>query len=350
MHTCTHAVSHTQIHAESYMTPTHTHTRRAHQARALPCTLTRPLPELRGRHLHPGGSGSGHTWRPSGKPRSCPQSPDVGTCPGDIFPWSLREEGQSDLSSLCRDQCFLGGGQQPRSSPCRCPHLGLGLPEPCLLRQSLGPGRHWKAVGCSSPGAGARAGCRQVQGHMPPSQKQNRDLPLRQDNLLGRSRRPGHTCVPGEPRPDTHIWTLSFLGCYPHMGLLGTGVRMCADLRSPGVTASAHSPPHPTRWTPHPRDGVWPLSHSPQGGETPPPGQHLGHTGLHSCPGPPGPASVPAGPQSWGGCSRGLPLLSRKAGSRHPPQVPYKPVQTPAEAAHGCRQWPPQITAPRGHG
>ena len=151
MHTCTHAVSHTQIHAESYMTPTHTHTRRAHQARALPCTLTRPLPELRGRHLHPGGSGSGHTWRPSGKPRSCPQSPDVGTCPGDIFPWSLREEGQSDLSSLCRDQCFLGGGQQPRSSPCRCPHLGLGLPEPCLLRQSLGPGRHWKAVGCSGP-------------------------------------------------------------------------------------------------------------------------------------------------------------------------------------------------------
>ena len=85
MHTCTHAVSHTQIHAESYMTPTHTHTRRAHQARALPCTLTRPLPELRGRHLHPGGSGSGHTWRPSGKPRSCPQSPDVGTCPGDTW-------------------------------------------------------------------------------------------------------------------------------------------------------------------------------------------------------------------------------------------------------------------------
>lgn len=148
----------------------HTHTGHVHSPARSPAVS----------HLHLGGSGSGGTRRPSGKPRSRPQSPGAGACPEDIFPWSLREEGRSDLSPLCRDPRFWGGRRQPLSSP--CPHLGLGRPEPRLLRRSLDPVPALERGELLRPGAGARPGFRQAQGHVPPSQPRNQNLPLWQDD------------------------------------------------------------------------------------------------------------------------------------------------------------------------
>ena len=75
------------------------------------------------------------------------------------------------------------------------------------------------------------------------------------------------------------------------------------------MTASTHSPPHPTHWTPRLGDGVWPLSHSPPGGESPQVST-LGTRAPAPALAPSGPASVPAGPQSWG--ALGAPLSSRE--------------------------------------
>lgn len=263
-------------------------------------------------HLHLGGSGSGGTRRPSGKPRSRPQSPGAGACPEDIFPWSLREEGRSDLSPLCRDPRFWGGRRQPLSSP--CPHLGLGRPEPRLLRRSLDPVPALERGELLRPRGGRKARLQAGTGSRAtvPATEPEPAFVAGRPAPCSRSGRPGQACVPGELRPDTHAWTRSFLGCCPHMGLLETGLRTCAEHKSPGVMASAHSPPHPTLWTPHPGDGVWPLSHSPQGGESPQVST-LGTRAPTPALAPSGPASVPAGRQSWGGGSGGLPSPLEKS-------------------------------------
>lgn len=169
-------------------------------------------------------------------------------------------------------------------------------------------------MSCSGPGwaQGQASGRHRVTCHRPSHRTRTCLCGRTTGTLLGRSGRPGQACVPGELRPDTHAWTRSFLGCCPHVGLLETGLRTCAEHKSPGVMASAHSPPHPTLWTPHPGDGVWPLSHSPQGGESPQVST-LGTRAPTPALAPSGPASVPAGPQSGGGGSGGLPSPLEKS-------------------------------------
>lgn len=115
----------------------------------------------RSRHPCPGGQDS------SGGRGGCQESPypvpgplSVGTGFGAAFPWSRRGEDRSDLSSLCRDQCFTVRRAAASVQPLGIPVLGTGAP-PCPPKdrgwiRALSLGGLWVAP---APG--------QAQGHMP---------------------------------------------------------------------------------------------------------------------------------------------------------------------------------------